>query len=235
VIKFSILHPSRRRPDKSFETIQKWLFRAGENTDIELIVSLDDDDPDLERYQRLYKGLKVIVNQNRSAIDAVNNAAVASTGEVLIVVSDDFECPRNWALTLDRILRGRQDYLLKISDGTQMYIVTLPIMDRVYYKRFGYIYHPDFRHMFSDTHLTHVADVLGKLYMRNDLLFQHNHYSVTHTAKDEVSIRADKTWHDGRKTYLDMVRANLGLPDEIDIFQLKPEGEGHKLWLKQNL
>lgn len=235
MIKFSLLHPSRNRPEKSFETIQSWLFRAGAGSTVELVVSIDDDDRDKARYKLLYSGLKIISNPNRSAIDAVNRAAEVATGEVLIVVSDDFECPKNWAITLDKILRGRLDYLLKVSDGTQGYIVTLPIMDRHYYNRFGFIYNPAFTHMFCDTCLTHTADVLGKLYIRNDILFRHNHYSVMRTSKDEVSIRADRTWNEGKRIYLDMVRKNLGLPEEIDIFQLKPEGETHKLWLKQNL
>jgi len=235
-MKFSLLHPSRQRPIKSFHTIQTWLFRAGEHTDVELIVSIDNDDPQKERYKELYAGLKVISNDNRSAIDAINRAAEIATGDVLIVVSDDFDCPRNWAITLDRILRGRQDYLLKVNDGTQQYIVTIPIMDRVYYKRFGYIYPPQYKHMFCDTHITHLADILKCLYVRNDILFKHNHYSVLHEPKDDVAKRADNTWHEGKKVYLDFVMRRFGLPEDVDVMELRdPEGQLHKLWLKANI
>lgn len=235
-MKFSLLHPSRQRATKSFNTIQQWLFRAGQHTEVELIVSIDNNDPQKHLYEKLYSGLKVISNDNRSAIDAVNRAAEIATGQVLIVVSDDFECPRNWAITLDRILRGRHDFLLKVNDGTQQYIVTLPIMDRVYYNRFGYVYPPAYRHMFSDTHLTHVADILKCLYVRNDILFPHKHYSVMHETKDEVSKRADATWQEGKRIYLNFVMHRFGFPEDVNVMELRdPEGKGHEQWLRQNL
>lgn len=200
-----------------------------------MIVSIDDDDPHKDAYRTYYsRPVKIVESDNRSAVDAVNVGAAESTGQILVVVSDDFDCPKNWALILEKHLRGRRDFVFKVFDGTQKYIVTLPILDRVYYQRTGYIYHPDYKHMFVDTHFTHMADMLRKLIIKNDITFQHNHYSVTKQRRDEVTLRADATWNEGKATYLKHCKEKFGLGANTDIWQLSSEGHPHKEWMKRN-
>lgn len=233
-MRFTILHPSRSRPEKSFRCISDWINKAGLPVH-EVIVSLDRDDPRLGDYYRLYKQddkILILEQPNRSAVDAVNKAATVATGDVFIVVSDDFECPQNWAVLLTKVLKGKRDFVLKVFDGVQNYIVTLPILDTVYYKRFGYIYNSCYLHMFSDTEFTHVADVLRRLIIRNDITFKHNHYSVTKEKRDEVTVRADNTFNPGREIYLERVRNRFGLGN-VDVMRLSPEGAAHLQWLKK--
>jgi len=104
-------------------------------------------------------------------------------------------------------------------------------MDRNYYERFGYIYYPEYKHMFCDTELTHVADSLRKTLKREDLLFPHLHYSVTRTKKDDVTIKADATWNQGKELYLRRVKDKFGLG--IDVMNISDNNHYH--WLKKNL
>lgn len=88
---------------------------------------------------------------------------------------------------------------------------------------------------FADTEFTHVADLLGRIITRQDIHFQHNHYSLVpanrRPAKDEVTIRADATFEEGKRIYLNRVRENFGLTrNALDI-----ANEEHKQWLKRNL
>ena len=99
---------------------------------------------------------------------------------------------------------------MKTWDGTQGWIITLPIMDRTYYNRFGYIYYPEYLHMFCDTELTAVADLTARK-ITSDLKFMHNHYSVTGTGMDEISQRADRTWQQGERLFIDRYKFNFGL------------------------
>jgi hypothetical protein len=150
-----------------------------------------------------------------------------------VVISDDFEPIPNWDDVIVEATQDRTDWILKTQDGTQPWIITLPIMDRAYYERHGYIYPPQYTHMFCDTHLTHQADIDGRK-QSCSLLFKHNHYSVGGIAKDATSIKADSTWNKGEATYLAKCREwnSLG----IDIFGvLPPEAQGHKNWLKQRI
>lgn len=231
-MKFSLLHPSRSRPNKSFQATQDWLNTC-QSKDIELIVSIDDDDPEKGTYQSLYSGVRnarVIVRNNRSAVDAINAAARESTGDVLIVVSDDTGCIRNWDSIIEQATAGKKDFVLKVFDGIQRWIITMPIIDRTYYNRFGYVYHPDFKHMFCDTFLTHQADALKKVIWRNDITIPHNHYSVGKSTKDQISFTADSTLKDGERTYVNLVRQNLLI--DGNIWNLSEYANGHLQWCR---
>lgn len=210
----SIIHPSRGRPIKSNETIRKWYKSAACDfkRESELIVSCDADDLYINTYIKTY-GDRVIVNNNKSAIDAINNAAKVAQGDIFIVVSDDTECPDNWYDYLMIAIGDRKDFILKTQDGLQKWIITMPIMDRTYYNRFGYIYYPEYKHMFCDTELTMVADLTGRK-ITTDLLFPHKQYSVTGEKPDEVNKRADLTWNQGEKLFLERLKTNFGLKAE---------------------
>lgn len=106
-------------------------------------------------------------------------------------------------------------------------------MDRVYYDRFGYIYYPEYKHMFADTEFTHVADSMHKIITREDLRFPHRHYSVTKQKPDEISKKADLTWNQGKELYLRRVRERFGLPKNIDVMNISDNS--HYRWLKANL
>lgn len=230
----SLLHPSRSRIDKSRDTMNKWISKATQK--IELIVSVDEDDPQLELYLGDYATkFNVIQSKNRSAVDAINKAAEVSTGDILIVVSDDTDCPNDWVNKILTAVQGRQDYVLKVGDGIQNWLCTMPVIDRKYYERFGYIYYPEYSHMFCDTEFTHVADCLGKIIQRNDLRFPHEHYCVGKAKKDHINERADATWKQGMQLYLKRVRERFGLDPSIDVFNLSAGADSHLKWLKQNL
>lgn len=236
-MKFSLLHPSRQRPHKSYSATKKWLDYAA-SRDFELIVSIDENDPLKDEYIQLYNNhhgfnVHLIVRQNKSAVDAINNAAKEASGEIFIVVSDDTDTIDRWDQVISKAVEGRKDFVLKVADGIQNWIVTMPVMDKDYYNRFGYVYHPDFAHMFCDTCLTHTADALGRVIWRNDIRFEHLHYSVRKSQKDNVSIKADATFEEGKRVYLDMVRRNLLLDPSVNIWNLSPDAVGHLKWLKQ--
>ena len=185
------------------ETFERWTSKAFRLP--EYILSLDHSDPLLSEYDIPC----AIINDNKNAVQAINKGAEHATGDILIVVSDDFDCPRNWDLKLLEVIDERHDFVLRIKDGLQNYLVTMPIMDRVYYERFGYIYYPEYQHMFCDTELTCVAELLGKLISCN-LPFPHNHYSST-GKKDQVSMKADQTWEQGEGLFRSRVKRNFDL------------------------
>ena len=212
MFKITILHPSRNRPNQANETIKNWLSKAHDRASIEYILSVDKDDRDLKRYKAIgiENGTYVSVNRNKSAIEAINNAAKVSTANLIIVVSDDFDCEQDWDLKLLTALEGKEDYIVKTQDGIQDWIITLPILDRKYYNRFGYVYNPGYIHLWVDTEMTSVADYLGRKIIL-DLMFPHNHHSVGKSKKDAINERNNKTWNQGKKLYNERKAINFGL------------------------
>jgi hypothetical protein len=155
-----------------------------------------------------------------------------ATGDIMIVVSDDTDCPYNWVVKILKATDGREDFVLRVNDGIQRWIITMPIIDRKYYNRFGYVYHPEFRHMFVDTHFTHVASLLGRVHWRSDIHFPHDHYSVRKSQKDEMNERADATWKQGEELYLELFKRGFDLPG-VDPWDITDEK--HKAWIRSKL
>lgn len=205
----SLIHPSRGRPQRAYETARKFLDNSG--CDIEYILSVDTDDSTLPDYVKLFSGLTIEINHNISAIDAANKAAKVSTGNIIIQIADDWDCPPLWGKQIIDATLGKEDWILKTPDGTQDWLMTLPIMDRTYYNRFHYIYQPEYLHMFADTEMSCVADITGRRITAN-IPFKHNHYSVTKTAPDQTSRKADATWNHGERLFMERSKKNFDLP-----------------------
>lgn len=187
-----------------------------QDNDLNIIISLDISDDQSHRY--LYPAhavdTTIIINDNKSCVDAINNAAKIATGNIFVVVSDDTDCFQGWDTALLAELEGKEDFLLKCKDGIQDYIVTMTIMDRKYYERDGYIYHPSYEHLFADTEQTCVADMRGRL-MKSNLLFPHNHYSKSAGKElpDELNKRNDATWKRGQDNFIERYKRNFDLKD----------------------
>lgn len=229
-MKISILHPSRGRAAIAKQVYDNWMVKADKPENIEYILSIDYSDPQAHDYYSRISANAICVNENNSAIEAINNVAKETTGDLLIVVSDDFDCPEHWDTELLKYLKGKSDFVVKTYDGLQPWIITLPIMDRVYYERFGYIYHPEYKHMFCDTEMTAVGDLLGKTILV-PMLFQHKHYSQPGgIKKDAVSVKNDNTWGQGERLYIDRIKRNFDLP-ESEVKGVLRCDAGHTNWL----
>lgn len=224
----SLIHPSRSRPDMAFKTMQNWLDKADKPFNIEYLLMLDNDDEMLLGYEAIANALidvnyfngiactpTINLSDNKSAIEAINVGAVMCKGDLLIVVSDDFDAPQSWDTALLTALEGKSDFIVKTKDGIQPTLITLPIMDRVYYERFGYVYHPSYKHMFSDQEMTAVAEMTGKV-IKSPIMFKHLHYTVGGMEKDKINMRNDSTWHQGETLFDERLKNNFGLsPEEI--------------------
>lgn len=215
--RISLIHPSRQRPDIAIQTAVTWLNRLYDKGSVEYLLSVDKSDPTLKDYARNFKDERILVNDNKSAIEAINYAATIATGNIFVVMSDDFDCPKHWDKLLLDALEGKEDYIVKTPDACQPWIITLPILDRKYYDRFGYIYNPAYAHMFVDTEMTHVANLLGRV-IDVPVLFQHRHYTqVGGQPKDEVNVKNDSTWYQGEAIYLEGLKNNFGIKDPKEI------------------
>ncbi len=208
----SIIHPSRSRPVQAEQTIKLWLDNARDKSTTEYILSVDIDDRCLKRYKELSSkyGTRTHVAKNKSAIEAINRATRRSHGNIIIVVSDDFLCEKDWDFKLLKELEGKEDFIVKTRDGIQEWIITLPILDRTYYNRFGYVYFPEYKHLFCDTEMTSVADLTGRKIV-SELFFEHAHYSIGKNDKDAINIKNDLTWNQGKKLYNMRKAINFGL------------------------
>lgn len=189
--------------------------------EIEHILSLDFSDPRSEdygliegKYVHFGNNSKTTIDHNNSVVEATNQAAKMSTGDVLIYLSDDFKCPNNWDQKIfEQIKDNSKPALLKADDCLQPFhkdVLTIPIMNRALYERLGYFWNPIYKSMFVDQDLYHVCANNGWIIFAPNLRFPHEHYSIGKAERDETYIRSDRNWNEGQQTYLQ--RKSEGFP-----------------------
>lgn len=210
-MEISVIHPSRQRADQSFRTISNWKKLAVTKS-IEYIISLDSDDPQLDLYRLYYKDTCIIIiNDNKSSIEAINNGAKISIGRLIMVVSDDTVCPHGWDEKILLAIGKASDVVLKTNDGIQKTMLTMPIIERTYFNRDGYIYNPIYDHLFADKEFSDVAYARKRVIKKMGLKFPHKHYSRTGQSPDEVHLKNELTYEPGKRIYLERKKIHFGL------------------------
>lgn len=228
-MQISILHPSYKRATLARACYGLWTKKLSKEEDREYILCLSKNDPTLDEYHRLFEGtsVKIVYHPENGWVKQLNMAAEHSIGTWLVCIGDDFDCPVDWDKDLMEHLVGKEDVAVKTQDGTQPWIMTLPLIDRAYYNRFGYVIYPEYKHMFGDTEFTHVADLLGRS-INIPLLFPHNHYTTGKMKKDDVNKANDSTWNQGETLYINRMKQNFGINNPVPIKLPKH----HIDWLK---
>lgn len=213
-MKISIIHPSKGRPEQAYKTAMNWISKADNSFQYLLMLDSDGKTGYDELYSIGYPKIQVIVSGSKNAIEAINNGVDFTHGNIIIAISDDFDCPEHWDTLLLAAIGDKQDFCAKTNDGHQDWLITLPIMDRIFYNRFGYVYHPDFSHMHADLDLSCRAWMLGK-YISLPLEFKHNHYSIIGQKPDSINIKNNSTWGRGRMLFNERLAKNFDLTGDL--------------------
>jgi hypothetical protein len=214
-MKLTYSFPSRSRPVKFFAALDN-IRSMSHSGNYEVIAKLDDDDKQFtQRFKdRLSEYPEVIVKwgKSKNKVHAVNRDLEGMTGEILLCHSDD----------MVMIKRGFDDFireqfknfegLLHLPDGyAGARVCTYSIMHVNYYKRFGYIYNPEYISMWCDNEQTVVAKMLNKYKYVNEQIFQHEHPVLGHVPKDEMYINDGKLYRSEEKIYKKRESQNFGL------------------------
>ena len=205
----SLIHPSRGRPELAHKTAKKWIQSAG--VEVEHILSLDTSDAQLGAYTAI--DLQCI-SDNSNVVQATNTAVKKALGDILVYLSDDFDCFDNWGVAIENEVKNFGPlWLLKVDDCLQKFdvpVLTIPIMSRGLYNRLGYFWYPEYRSMFCDEDLYWTCRKLGVIRNAPHLKFEHKHASVGKAPDDETYRRSAKNWDQGKELF--NKRKGLGFP-----------------------
>lgn len=210
----SLIHPSKGRPQKSFDNAKDWINKAA--VPVELIVSIDFNDPLKSDYTTRYFDFpcNLICEHNTSVVEATNKAARLAKGDILIYLSDDFKCFEGWGIAVEKEFQNEdRPLLVKVDDCLQKFsvpVLTIPIMNRALYHKLGYFWHPDYKSMFVDEDLYWTCQKLGAMKYAPHLKFPHHHVCIGKAEDDDTYRASSANWEQGKAVYLS--RKSEGFP-----------------------
>ena len=123
--RFSLIHATRGRPKQALEARNNFMAAALNPLCIEHIFAIDEDDKESLEALKWYR--HVVVKEPNGCVKAWNTGAAASSGQVLIQLSDDWLPAQHWdefmwlALSEEATKRGgtveKTPLVLAVSDG----------------------------------------------------------------------------------------------------------------------
>lgn len=214
---FSIVHASAR-PNGWRASCDDWMGNAVHPEQIEYLLCVDSGGPFENQYAPL---LSTIWNHGHHCyVTAANAGAAASTGKILVMNSDDcFSFPGWDAALLSVIPDPEGEYVVEISQLTEASdirrIMTLQILTRKRYERFGYVFYPEYESIYADCEFTDVARRNGVVVDARHLVFEHRHPTTCKAAWDDVYWRENNPERVAQGAALYERRKALGFPQEV--------------------
>jgi hypothetical protein len=128
-----------------------------------------------------YDNLIYVYGDSKTKIEAINND-LDKVGEwdILLLASDDMiPSVKGYDEIIINEMKNNYidtDGVLWFNDGYQgNRLNTLCILGKKYYERFGYIYHPSYRSVWSDNEFMSVANILNKQIYFDKTIIKHEH------------------------------------------------------------
>lgn len=178
-MKILIHYPTRERAGQFVKTLYLYRTMADDKANTRILVTVDANDVRKDHtgasmaevrnsglvWPDTGEPIEIQVHHGTGKIKAINHG-MNNSGEwdVVLLASDDM-IPQ--VQGYDNLIReafaGNLDQCLWIDDGRQDRICTIVCMGRVYFERFGYLYHPSYKSLWCDNEQTEVAVDAGKM------------------------------------------------------------------------
>lgn len=205
-------YATRSRPDLFKETLNKWYSMLSGKHEYQFIVSVDEDDlsmnnDQMKEFMQSKPGLTFHAGQSKSKIEAINADMEGVDFDILVVVSDDM-IPQK--MGFDDIIVGDMMQNYPELDGALSYwdgvrsdnLITITIMGKKLYDKFGYIYNPEYKSLWCDNEFTDVVNEMGKVTYIRRLLIKHEWVKYNNDElgrRNNVFLSLDKQVYNYRK------------------------------------
>jgi len=170
--KISLIHATRGRSLLAIQTMAMWYSRARNPERIEHIFVFDNND---EQSKSLKRFRHVIQKEDGYSVGAWNLGARECIGDIIIQLSDDWECPPAWDEMIEKRIDISKPQVLRISDGYRKdELICMAILTRKYYEQNG-LFNPRFRNAYSDSDFTFRAQKNAAIVDARDIIIAHHH------------------------------------------------------------
>ena len=195
-----IKFPTRNRKSKFFNVLEQYQTLCEDIENTFFLITLDNDDeemnsPEVVNIFSTFKNVKYVYGDSTSKIHAINrDLETENEWDIVLLASDDMT-PK--VKGYDNIIRNKMkehypdtDGILWFNDGHQgTTLNTLCILGKKYYKRFNYIYYPEYKSMWSDNEFMLVGNILEKQTYFDKVIIEHEHPDWGFGGKDLIHIK----------------------------------------------
>jgi glycosyltransferase involved in cell wall biosynthesis len=196
VKKISILCPTRERANRAYNYSRSILNTSDTLSRVEILFYVDNDDPSIESYKRLFPKdtvlLKVIYGPPMSVSKSWNVLASHCTGDILFMGNDDLlHETQGWDSILEKTSEEYLDdiYCIFFDDGINHgKHCAFPAVSRKWYDTLGYFSPGVFEFLYNDTWVFDIAKRIGRVRYVPEVMVRHNHWTVE-KVKDATTKR----------------------------------------------
>lgn len=244
-MKILVKWPTRSRSDKFLKTLR--LYQETRVTDnVHFLITIDSDDHrmlqrDVINTMKKWGNLRYEIIEPCGKIGAINSGveAISRQYDIIVLASDDMiPVVKGW----DKRIADDMERLYPDTDGVLWYndgyvgdkLNTLCILGTKYYRRFNYIYNPEYKALWCDNEFMDVANQLGKQTYFQDVIIRHEHPIWQRGKKgndipqiDHLHHRDNLLYHEDERTYNRRKSDNFGITaitKPIDTDTGEPEG-----------
>jgi len=211
-MKILVQFPTRGRPEKFAKTLHTYQTTRTTNM-VTFMITIDRDDermnnPRTMAQLRMWSNLTINLIEPKGKIGAINAGVgeVSKDYDIILLASDDMiPTGKGW----DQRIIDDMTRLYPDTDGVLWYndgyvgkkLNTLCILGTKYYRRFNYIYHPDYKALWCDNEFMDVANHLNKQTYINDIIIRHEHPTHGHGKNDRLNIRDNQLYYIDKAIY----------------------------------
>lgn len=219
-MKILIKFPTRNRKDKFFDVLQKYYDFADDISKIEFLITLDYDDQSMNNQEVIdklnsFNNLKYVFGTSNNKIHAVNRDIEIGDWDIILLASDDMipnEKGYDEQIRFNmKLYYPDTDGILWFNDGNRKDLNTLCILGKKYYQRFGYIYHPDYKSLWSDNEFMTVGNILKKQTFIDRVIIHHQHPDWGYGSRDKIHTLNSNHDKDDRNTFFRRQKNNFDL------------------------
>lgn len=224
--KITFILPSRSREKSFFDTLNN-IIENSINDNYEIICTLDLDDiimcnDSVKEKLESYKKVTTYWGTSKDKVDAINKNCdkIPVDTDIVILISDD---QKFIVKGFDEIIRMEMikwfpdmDGVLHFQDNTPARdkLITMNIMSYNYFKRFDYLYNPEYKNVYVDNCFTETAKRLGKYKLiPNHKIYIHNHAIWGTAPMDDLYKRNEEpiSYQKDKDTYFRHLANNFGI------------------------
>lgn len=225
-MKITYILPSRSRVASFFATLDN-IIEYSVKDDYEIICCLDLDDSIMNNKVvkdviDSYNKVTVYWGLSNDKVHAINREVdkIPDDTDIVILVSDD---QRFVVKGYDDIVRIEMSKWFPDNDGVLHFMdntpardkmITMSIMGYKYFKRFNYLYNPEFSNVYVDNEFTEVSKRLGKYKLiPGHKIYIHNHFIWGTAPMDDLYKRNEEpiSYQKDKETYFRHLSNNFGL------------------------